>query len=126
MSRNLATPRFCPHCAQLIPPKLFFEGAPVKQRIYDYVAAHPEGVARTQLFDHIYADNVNGGPLHLGTISVHINRMNPVLARHGLIIRGSLGPGATFKLLPIQTSGCEQRRGVESPKVVPETIGLRE
>jgi hypothetical protein len=24
--------------------------------------------ARTQLFDHIYADNVNGGPLHLGTI----------------------------------------------------------
>lgn len=98
----------CPCCHQIVPPRLIFEHQPVKQRIYDFIAAHPEGVTRAQLFDHVYAGDIDGGPLHLSTISVHIWGMNPVLERHGLMIRGARGPGSTFKLM-----ACSLREAAE-------------
>lgn len=91
----------CPCCHQIVPPRLIFENKPVRQRIYDYISAHPEGVTRDQVMDAVYGDDINGGAESRTIISVHLNRMNPTLMLHGLKIRSRLGggPGATYKLV---------------------------
>jgi transposase-like protein len=48
------------------------------------------------------------------------------VARYKELLKAKAVSEAKVQMLPVQASGCEQRRGVESPKVAPETIGLRE
>ena len=88
----------CPCCGQILPPAIALPG--IKQRIYDYVARHPEGVTRQQVADYAYAERTDGGPLTSNScISVHINQINKKwLASLGLRIRGRGGPGSTFTL----------------------------
>lgn len=88
----------CCCCGQLLPPRIKFSG-PVKQRIYEFVAKHPEGVSRYQIMEAVYADDPDGGPESHSTVGVHIMQMNrQVLYRLGLMIRSPSGRGAEYKL----------------------------
>ena len=90
----------CCCCGQIIPPAVKLPR--IKQRIYDYVKAHPAGVTSDQIMDNIYADDPNGGPSGRSVVSVHVNQMNSdYLAAYGLQIRSTLGPGALFTLRPL-------------------------
>jgi DNA-binding response OmpR family regulator len=97
-SRRKVLAGVCPHCGQVVPPKGLFRAAPIKRRIYEYVAAHPAGVSRQQIFNHVWADDVDGGPEWMNVISVHVKGMRPVLAREGLTISCARGPGSTHRL----------------------------
>lgn len=90
-------PERCPCCQQIIPPELIFENAPVKQRIYDFIASHQHGVTRNQIFEHVYPGE-DGGPESLSVVSVHLGEMRDLLSQRGLEIRSSFGPGAKYKL----------------------------
>jgi len=92
------TPRICECCGQVIPPENPFEGRPVKARIYAFVSRHPEGVSREQIMDNVYADDRNGGPEWLTTISVHIHWINRKLAKLGLRISSPRGRRGCYKL----------------------------
>ena len=91
-------PRRCESCGQIIPPKLLFEHQPVKKRIYDFIAKHPEGVSRDQILDAVYADDPDGGPTPQA-VSVHIFLMRRVLNPLGLTITSPRGRGASFRLI---------------------------
>jgi DNA-binding response OmpR family regulator len=88
----------CAHCGQVIPPKHLFDRQPIKRRIYEFVAAHPEGVTRQQIIDSVYADDIDGGPEFANVVSVHVKAMRPILEREGLTITCARGPGATYRL----------------------------
>lgn len=92
----------CCCCGQVLPPKIKFAG-PVKQRIYDFVSRHPEGVNRFKIMEAVYADDPDGGPESHSTIGVHIMQMNrQTLAKHGLLIRSPSGrsdSGYTLRIL---------------------------
>jgi DNA-binding response OmpR family regulator len=89
---------FCPLCHQIIPPRNLFRDQPVKQRIYEFIAAHREGVTRRQIMDHVWADDPNGGPEFANVVSVHIKNMRPILEREGLTVTCARGPGATYRI----------------------------
>lgn len=97
-------PRHCSECGQLIPPRPIFGNASVKQRIFDFVAKHPEGVPAKLVFDHVWANDPDGGPLSQNTVAVHLKQMAPILAREGVAIRSSGGPFATYRLEDIEQS----------------------
>src|SRR6516164_5920763 len=88
----------CPRCKQLIPPKDLFRSQPVKARIYEFIAAHPEGVTRQQILDRVWADDIDGGPEFANVVSVHVKAMRPILEREGVTITCARGPGATYRL----------------------------
>jgi DNA-binding response OmpR family regulator len=92
----------CECCGQIIPPKQLFDGKPVKQRIYDYIAKHPEGVTREQILDFVWADDIDGGPEFKNIVSVHIEKMRPILIEIGLTITRSRGPGSTYRLVAVE------------------------
>ena len=91
----------CVCCGQLIAPDLLFGRKRIKQAIYDYIAVHPEGVTRAQIMDAIYGDREDGGPESGAIVSVHLNKMRPVLHAAGLEIISpwGLGPGAGYRLV---------------------------
>ena len=91
-------PARCPHCLQVIPPKGLFRDQPIKKRIYEYLAAHPEGVTRQQILDRVWADDPDGGPEFANVVSVHVKHMRPILEREGLTISCAKGAGATYRL----------------------------
>ena len=88
----------CPCCKRAIPPKGLFSNQPVKKRIYEYLAAHPEGVTRQQILDRVWADDPDGGPEFANVVSVHVKHMRPILEREGLTISCAKGAGATYRL----------------------------
>ena len=109
-----STVDLCSCCGQIIPPKLHFlnsvqttvpafRAAPVKQRIYDYIAAHSEGISRDRIFNAVYGSDPNGGPDTLGVISVHVRNINKYLEENGapLRIRSTRGLGALYKLVAV-------------------------
>ena len=91
----------CPHCGQIIPPKLTFPG-PISQGIYAYISKHPEGVSREQIASAVYADDPNGGPDDPTTIRVLIYKINKTLKHHGVEIRSSGSRGAQYTLRPLE------------------------
>lgn len=92
----------CPYCKQVMPPRIGFPGKPVKQRIYDAVAAHPHGITTEELVTRVYEDDPDGGPASTKIIAVHICNMNKHhLRKNGLQIRGSRGRGAFYKLVTV-------------------------
>jgi DNA-binding response OmpR family regulator len=88
----------CRQCGQVIPPQNLFRDQPVKQRIYEFIAAHPEGVTRRQIMDHVWAEDIDGGPEFANVVSVHIKRMRPILEREGVTIFCARGPGASYRI----------------------------
>jgi hypothetical protein len=85
----------CPCCGQPIPPALTLP--PILQRIYDFVQRWP-GCTRSQIADHVYADDPNGGPDSLQVISQHVWRLNVLLKPHGLMVRSHGGPDSTYRI----------------------------
>jgi hypothetical protein len=92
----------CKCCGQILPPKIKLPAA-VSQRIYDFVAKHPEGVDTARIVDHVYADRLDGGPeWSNNTVHTLICKLNhKYLAAHGLRIKGRGGPGSTYTLQQI-------------------------
>jgi len=62
-----------------------FASGQVKNRILDFIAAHPEGVTIAQIEDHIYAWSPDGGPSS-NAINTHLWGMKGRLAKVGLAI----------------------------------------
>lgn len=73
----------------------------IRQRIFDFISAHPEGVTRKQVIDHTYADDSEGGPEWACGISVMIRIINRKLVPHGLKVRSRGGPGSIYRLVQI-------------------------
>ena len=90
----------CPTCGQIVPPQVFLPK--MQQRIYDYIARHPQGSNRQQIIDAIYWDDPNGGPDWLNGISVQIRHINKRINVLGIIIKGTGGPGSVYRLRSIQ------------------------
>jgi DNA-binding response OmpR family regulator len=88
----------CPTCGQVVAPRTLFRDQPIKRRIFEYVAAHPEGVTRQQILDRVWSDDIDGGPEFANVVSVHVKRMRPILEREGLTITCARGPGATYRI----------------------------
>jgi hypothetical protein len=94
----MSKPAVCKGCGQILPPKVVLPK--MRQRIYDYVAAHPNGIAVGEIADHIYSDDRNGGPgnadVTIRTQIWHINHkcLRPI----GLEIRGKSGPQGLYRL----------------------------
>lgn len=88
----------CPHCGQPIPPALRLP--PMLQRLYDFVQRRP-GQTRDQIADHLYADDPTGGANSVHVVSQHVWRLNHYLRPHGMIVRSSGGPGATYRIVPL-------------------------
>lgn len=90
----------CKHCGQPIPPQRWVGDGTKANRIYEFIAKHPEGVSRAEVADYVYADHHDGGPEHsLTCISTAINQMNRSLAKSGLQIKSSRGHGARYRLI---------------------------
>lgn len=68
----------CPTCNRPFPPEIIVGGR-IRQRVFDYVKAHPEGVTRDEIMRHVYADEPAGGPESFNTISVTIMHINRIL-----------------------------------------------
>jgi DNA-binding response OmpR family regulator len=91
----------CPCCRQLIAPDLLFGRRRIQQKIYDYIACHPEGVTREQVIEAVYGDREDGGPESYSIISAHLNKMRPALHAAGLDITSAweLGRGIGYRLV---------------------------
>jgi hypothetical protein len=76
-------------------------GGIYRQRMFDYVAAHPEGVDRAQVMAAVYYDDADGGPLHYNVIAVMAVHINRALEPYGYAIRGSGGPHSRYRLVDV-------------------------
>ena len=87
----------CPHCGQLIPPRPLFANAWIKQRIYEFISKHPEGVSCKAVAEFVYS----GAAKDQSVIPAHIAQMTPTLARAGVVIRSTGGPYARYRLVKL-------------------------
>lgn len=79
---------------------------PMQIRIFTRVQrAGTHGIARKDLFDSVYADRADGGPLNENIIAVQALKMRERLAPFGLTIRGSQGPGSRYYIRKITNEG---------------------
>lgn len=86
----------CKCCGAVIPEPAQ-NLSPTQRKLYAFVAKHP-GVTLDQIFNHLYADRADGGPLYTNIVSVFISTMNKILV--GQRIRADKpGPGATYRLI---------------------------
>lgn len=99
----------CPHCGQIIPPKVTFQG-PITRAIYDYVTNRPYGVTTEQIVRFVYAHDPNGGPEDSSTVRVLIYRMNKVLKNHGVKISCPKGQGGVYAMRPLPQQANDVRR----------------
>ena len=97
----MKSPRCCSTCGQIIPPRPLFANAWIKQRIYDFISKHPEGVSARTVFDHVWAHDEDGGPESLNCVAVHLKQMQPALTRAGVAIRTTGGPYARYHLVKL-------------------------
>lgn len=86
----------CSTCGQGLPPEVNV-GGPVRQRVFDYIAKHPEGVTTQQVLDHVYVDDPNGGPDSGNVVSVHVTNINRRLS--GMKIKARGGPASIYQLV---------------------------
>jgi hypothetical protein len=84
----------CPACGQTLPEKPLLDGAyftPHQSRIFEIVVrAGSSGIGSDDLFDALYRDDPDGGPLS-GRKSMYttIGALNRKLAHHGLRLRAT-------------------------------------
>jgi hypothetical protein len=109
MSRH---PQCCPTCGRPLPAELTVTG-PVRRRLVDIIANHPNGIARGELMDLLNADDADGGPDCAGTISVMVLHANRQLRSQGWRIVSQRGPGARYRLEPIPTDSGAQSTDVQ-------------
>ncbi len=96
----MTKPPVCKCCGQLLPPKVALPK--MRQRIYDCVAAKPQGISADDIASLIYADDPNGGPENAPVcVRTQIWFINHKCLRPlGLEIRGKSGPQGLYKLVP--------------------------
>lgn len=82
----------CPTCNRPFPPEIIVGGV-IRQRVYDFIKDHPEGVTRDEIMQHVYADDRNGGPESFKTIAVMVVHINRILKEQGVMmyITGRMG-----------------------------------
>jgi hypothetical protein len=92
----------CPVCSRPYPPRLKVNG-PVRQRVVEIVADHPDGIPIRELCNLVYSDDPNGGPLTAQrSINVIVHRANAQLAAQGYQIRARWrGRGSVYELIKI-------------------------
>ncbi len=75
----------------------------MRQRIYDYVVAHPQGISADAISDHIYRDDPNGGPENAPVcVRTQIWFINHKCLRPlGLEIKGKSGQGSLYRLVRV-------------------------
>lgn len=82
----------CPTCGQTLPEKPLLPGThltPYQKRIFEIVArAGDNGIGSDDLFDKLYENDSDGGPL-TGRKSLHviIRALNRKLERHSMRVR---------------------------------------
>lgn len=87
----------CPTCGAVVPNLNEIKLSPTQRKIYDYVSRRP-GCSIDQIFNHVYSDRADGGPLCINTISVMIISINKRLTGQR-VAASSRGPGATYRLV---------------------------
>ena len=98
----------CPCCKRPIGPKGRLDG-PVQQRIFDYVADHPDGVPMRNIMDAVYFDDPNGGPL--GHIRSRIWFLNKKLREFGYnyqVKSKRRGAGALYYIAEIKPEALQE------------------
>lgn len=93
--------RCCPHCQRPFPPPICVPGT-LMQRTLQFIGDNPQGVSRPQVMDHIYGNDIDGGPENPVVVSVMVNRLNKRLKKHHLRIHSSKGHQATYRLVDSQ------------------------
>lgn len=90
----------CPTCKRPFGPDIDVGGIK-RQRLFDYVARHPEGVTRDQIMTAVYKGDATGGPEDPKIVGVVVRQINQRLRKmgHSHRIRGAGGPGSTYRLL---------------------------
>ena len=85
----------CSCCGQTLPEELPFgiKLSKLKMRIVERVRrAGPHGILTDDLFDFVYRDDPDGGPLTGKTcLHVHVNQINRELAKVRKVIRAPVG-----------------------------------
>jgi hypothetical protein len=81
---------------------------PVRRRLVEVIANHPDGITRGELMNLVYAEDVNGGPDCAGTISVLVYFANKQLESQGWRIMSERGPGAKYHLERIHAGSNAQ------------------
>ena len=96
----------CPVCSRPYPPRLKVNG-PVRQRVVEIVARHPDGIPIRELCNLTYADDPNGGPLTAQrSINVIVHRANAQLRSQGYQIRARWrGRGSVYELIKTNMGG---------------------
>lgn len=91
---------YCPTCRRPFARPVDVGGIK-RQAMYDFIAAHPDGVTNKQIMDHVYQLEANGGPDNTNVVSVTVSAINKILAgqKRDIRIRSRGGPGAIYKLV---------------------------
>jgi len=98
----------CSHCGRPLAPKLAVSG-PVRQRIVEVIAQHPDGIARENLIRLAYASDPNGGPCNPNTVSVLVHHANRELRPQGYEITSGRGRGSRYRLVQIKPVRTRRR-----------------
>jgi len=80
----------CPTCNQVTPLVRFNIRNSMSKRIYEFVSTHPHGVTANDIFEMLWGDDPDGGPIE-GTerVFIMINTLNQKLRPHDLIVNGT-------------------------------------
>lgn len=93
-------PQCCTMCGHPIHPSkwdLLWMLSPIERRIFDLVQKHGRfGISRDAILSLAWAEDPNGGPTHLATVSVHVANINKKIEEIGLKLKSSLGPHAKY------------------------------
>lgn len=85
----------CPCCGQTLPPRTYpdLRLSPTQQRILDRVErAGPYGILSTDLLDHLYLDDRDGGPeTGRKCLAAHVCHLNKKLAKKGKRVSAPVG-----------------------------------
>lgn len=93
----------CKCCGHPIPPSdIATLLPPIQRRMFNRVLkAGTHGIETRDLFEHICADDIDGGPLNPNIVAVMARHIRKRIAPHGLTIRGSMGHGSRYFITPI-------------------------
>ena len=71
-------------------PAVEFKRRRRSKQVYEFIGQHPEGVTRTEIFDHIFGDDPDGGTIGGDHDTwIWINTLNRKLKPHDLVVVGS-------------------------------------
>lgn len=102
-------PKRCPHCGQIIAPKVRFGG--MRGRIYQFILSQEYPPSAERIASHIYSSRRDGGPLYANqSVQVQIYFMNRVLGRYGVRLASPNAQG--YQLFAVATP---EVRGVVAP-----------